>query len=111
MGGGIWSMLNRHARLRHTDTCRHDIRIDHLFARLGDRRNRRRHHQSPGRIAASPFLSGIFMGLGAFVAMHYAGMAAMRKNAELDYDRLFARSPSSSRSAHRRRRYGWPSNH
>src|SRR5437899_2052096 len=43
------------------------------------------------RRGASPLrlvLSGIFMGLG-IVAMHYTGMAAMRGNAELGYDRLF----------------------
>src|SRR5437879_3552560 len=44
------------------------------------------------RQSASPLhlvLSGIFMGLG-IVAMHYTGMAAMRGQAELSYDRLFA---------------------
>jgi len=43
------------------------------------------------RQSASPLhlvLSGIFMGLG-IVAMHYTGMAAMRGQAELSYDRLF----------------------
>jgi NO-binding membrane sensor protein with MHYT domain len=43
------------------------------------------------RQRASPLrlvLSGIFMGLG-IVAMHYTGMAAMRGQAELGYDRLF----------------------
>src|SRR5437868_12849135 len=42
------------------------------------------------RQSASPLhlvLSGIFMGLG-IVAMHYTGMAAMRGQAELSYDRL-----------------------
>jgi NO-binding membrane sensor protein with MHYT domain len=39
---------------------------------------------SPRRLV----LSGIFMGLG-IAAMHYTGMAAMRGNAELSYDRLF----------------------
>jgi signal transduction histidine kinase len=33
-------------------------------------------------------LSGIFMGLG-IAAMHYTGMAALRGNADLSYDRLF----------------------
>jgi NO-binding membrane sensor protein with MHYT domain len=43
------------------------------------------------RQSASPLrlvLSGIFMGLG-IAAMHYTGMAAMRGDAELSYDRLF----------------------
>src|SRR6266852_7727674 len=43
------------------------------------------------RQSASPLhlvLSGIFMGLG-IAAMHYTGMAAMRGQAELSYDRLF----------------------
>jgi len=43
------------------------------------------------RQSASPLhlvLGGIFMGLG-IVAMHYTGMAAMRGQAELSYDRLF----------------------
>jgi NO-binding membrane sensor protein with MHYT domain len=43
------------------------------------------------RQSASPLhlvLSGTFMGLG-IVSMHYIGMAAMRGNAELSYDRLF----------------------
>jgi NO-binding membrane sensor protein with MHYT domain len=43
------------------------------------------------RQGASPLrlvLSGIFMGLG-IVAMHYTGMAAMRGDAELGYDRVF----------------------
>src|SRR5467141_4758600 len=39
---------------------------------------------SPRRLV----LSGIFMGLG-IAAMHYTGMAAMRGNAELSYERLF----------------------
>jgi C4-dicarboxylate-specific signal transduction histidine kinase len=44
-----------------------------------------------GRQGVSPprlVLSGIFMGLG-IAAMHYTGMAAMRGDAELSYDRLF----------------------
>jgi len=44
-----------------------------------------------GRQSVSPLrlaLSGIFMGLG-IAAMHYTGMAAMRGNAELSYDRVF----------------------
>ena len=43
-----------------------------------------RQNVSPPRLA----LSGIFMGLG-IAAMHYTGMAAMRGQAELSYDRLF----------------------
>jgi NO-binding membrane sensor protein with MHYT domain len=44
-----------------------------------------------GRQSVSPFrlaLGGIFMGLG-IAAMHYTGMAAMRGDASLNYDRLF----------------------
>jgi len=43
------------------------------------------------RQSATPLrlvLSGIFMGLG-IAAMHYTGMAAVRGDAELSYDRLF----------------------
>src|ERR1700758_4715243 len=42
-----------------------------------------RQNVSPPRLA----LGGIFMGLG-IAAMHYTGMAAMRGQAELSYDRL-----------------------
>jgi NO-binding membrane sensor protein with MHYT domain len=42
-----------------------------------------RHNVSPPRLA----LGGIFMGLG-IAAMHYTGMAALRGQAELSYDRL-----------------------
>src|SRR5690349_14587941 len=43
-----------------------------------------RQNVSPPRLA----LGGIFMGLG-IAAMHYTGMAALRGQAELSYDRLF----------------------
>jgi NO-binding membrane sensor protein with MHYT domain len=43
-----------------------------------------RHNASPLRL----MLSGAFMGLG-IIAMHYTGMAAIRGNAEVSYDRLF----------------------
>src|ERR1700682_190091 len=44
-----------------------------------------------GRQSVTPLrliLSGIFMGLG-IASMHYTGMAAMRGDAELSYDRIF----------------------
>jgi NO-binding membrane sensor protein with MHYT domain len=43
-----------------------------------------RQNVSPPRLA----LGGVFMGLG-IAAMHYTGMAALRGQAELSYDRLF----------------------
>ena len=91
MGGGIWSMhfIGMLAFVMPIPMS-YDIRLTTLsllvaiFVTGGGFYVISRQSASPLRLV----LSGIFMGLG-IAAMHYTGMAAMRGDAELSYDRLF----------------------
>src|ERR1700719_3581274 len=91
MGGGIWSMhfVGMLAFIMPTPMS-YDIGLTILslavtiFVTGGGFYVISRQSASPLRLV----LSGIFMGLG-IAAMHYTGMAAMRGDAELSYDRLF----------------------
>src|SRR6202045_1766254 len=91
MGGGIWSMhfIGMLAFVMPIPMS-YDIRLTTLsllvaiFVTGGGFYVISRQSASPLRLV----LSGIFMGLG-IAAMHYTGMAAMRGQAELSYDRLF----------------------
>src|SRR5437660_2570873 len=91
MGGGIWSMhfVGMLAFIMPTSMS-YDIGLTILslvvaiFATSGGFYVISRQSASPLRLV----LSGIFMGFG-IVAMHYTGMAAMRGQADLSYDRLF----------------------
>ena len=91
MGGGIWSMhfIGMLAFVMPIPMS-YDIGLTTLsllvaiFVTGGGFYVISRPSVSPRRLV----LSGIFMGLG-IAAMHYTGMAAMRGNAELSYDRLF----------------------
>jgi len=91
MGGGIWSMhFVAMLAFKMPIPMSYDIGLTILslvvaiFATSGGFYVISRHSGSPLHLV----LSGIFMGLG-IVAMHYTGMAAMRGQAELSYDRLF----------------------
>src|ERR1700716_1257138 len=91
MGGGIWSMhFVAMLAFRMPIPMSYDIRLTVLslvvaiFVTGGGFYVISRQSASPLHLV----LSGIFMGLG-IVAMHYTGMAAMRGQAELSYDRLF----------------------
>src|SRR3984893_12658549 len=91
MGGGIWSM-HFVAMLAFIIPMPMSYDIDlttlslvvAILVTSGGFYVIRRQSASPLRLV----LSGILMGLG-IVAMHYTGMAAMRTNADLSYDRLF----------------------
>jgi NO-binding membrane sensor protein with MHYT domain len=91
MGGGIWSMhfVAMLAFIMPTPMS-YDIGLTALslvvaiFVTGGGFYVLSRHSGSPLRLA----LGGIFMGLG-IAAMHYIGMAAMREQVELSYDRIF----------------------
>ena len=91
MGGGIWSMhfIGMLAFVMPIPMS-YDIRLTTLsllvaiFVTGGGFYVISLRSASPIRLV----LSGIFMGLG-IAAMHYTGMAAMRGDAELSYDRLF----------------------
>src|SRR5882724_12907314 len=91
MGGGIWSMhFVAMLAFKMPIPMSYDIGLTILslvvaiFATSGGFYVISRQSASPLRLV----LSGIFMGLG-IVAMHYTGMAAMRGQAEISYDRLF----------------------
>ena len=91
MGGGIWSMhFVAMLAFKMPIPMSYDIGLTILslvvaiFATSGGFYVISRQSASPLHLV----LSGIFMGLG-IVAMHYTGMAAMRGQAELSYDRLF----------------------
>jgi len=91
MGGGIWSMhfIGMLAFITPVPMS-YDIGLTTLsllvaiFVTGGGFYVISRQSVSPSRLA----LSGSFMGLG-IAAMHYTGMAAMRGQTELSYDRLF----------------------
>jgi len=91
MGGGIWSMhfIGMLAFITPVPMS-YDIGLTTLsllvaiFVTGGGFYVISRQNVSPPRLA----LSGIFMGLG-IAAMHYTGMAAMRGQTEISYDRLF----------------------
>ena len=91
MGGGIWSMhFVAMLAFKMPIPMSYDIGLTILslvvaiFVTSGGFYVISRQSASPLHLV----LSGIFMGLG-IVAMHYTGMAAMRGQAELSYDRLF----------------------
>ena len=91
MGGGIWSMhFVAMLAFKMPIPMSYDIGLTILslvvaiFATSGGFYVISRQSASPLRLV----LSGIFMGFG-IVAMHYTGMAAMRGQADLSYDRLF----------------------
>jgi NO-binding membrane sensor protein with MHYT domain len=91
MGGGIWSMhFVAMLAFKMPIPMSYDIELTILslvvaiFVTSGGFYVISRQSASPLHLV----LSGIFMGLG-IVAMHYTGMAAMRGQAELSYDRLF----------------------
>ena len=91
MGGGIWSMhFVAMLAFKMPIPMSYDIGLTILslvlaiFVTSGGFYVISRQSASPIHLV----LSGIFMGLG-IVAMHYTGMAAMRGQAELSYDRLF----------------------
>src|SRR5712691_5547987 len=91
MGGGIWSMhFVAMLAFKTPIPMSYDIGLTILslvvatFVTSGGFYVISRQSASPLHLV----LSGIFMGLG-IVAMHYTGMAAMRGQAELSYDRLF----------------------
>jgi NO-binding membrane sensor protein with MHYT domain/two-component sensor histidine kinase len=91
MGGGIWSMhFVAMLAFKMPIPMSYDIRLTILslvvaiLVTSGGFYVISRQSPSPLRLG----LSGIFMGLG-IVAMHYTGMAAMRGQAELSYERPF----------------------
>ena len=91
MGGGIWSMhFVAMLAFKMPIPMSYDIGLTILSLVMaivvtsGGFYVISRHKASPPHLV----LSGVFMGLG-IVAMHYTGMAAMRGQAELSYDRLF----------------------
>src|SRR5712664_2946773 len=91
MGGGIWSMhFVAMLAFKMPIPMSYDIGLTILSLVMaivvtsGGFYVISRHKASPRHLV----LSGVFMGLG-IVAMHYTGMAAMRGQAELSYDRLF----------------------
>src|SRR5712664_1021238 len=91
MGGGIWSMhFVAMLAFKMPIPMSYDIGLTILSLVMaivvtsGGFYVISRHKASPPHLV----LSGVFMGLG-IVAMHYIGMAAMRGQAELSYDRLF----------------------
>ncbi len=91
MGGGIWSMhFVAMLAFKMPIPMSYDIGLTILSLVMaivvtsGGFYVISRHKASPRHLV----LSGVFMGLGV-VAMHYTGMAAMRGQAELSYDRLF----------------------
>jgi NO-binding membrane sensor protein with MHYT domain len=91
MGGGIWSMhFVAMLAFKMPIPMSYDVGLTILslvmaiLVTSGGFYVISRHSASPLHLV----LSGIFMGLG-IVAMHYTGMAAMRGQAELSYDRLF----------------------
>ena len=91
MGGGIWSMhFVAMLAFKMPIPMSYDIGLTILslvvaiFATSGGFYVISRQSASPLHLV----LSGIFMGFG-IVAMHYTGMAAMRGQADLSYDRLF----------------------
>src|ERR1700687_3294020 len=91
MGGGIWSMdfvamlafIMPMPMSCDIGLTSHSLVVA-IFVTSGGFYVIRRQSASPLRLV----LSGILMGFG-IVAMHYTGMAAMRTNADLSYDRLF----------------------